>query len=138
MVDNRHRYPHNSCCLCVGVAPFRVLKNAFGDKVPGPTALPCIGNMLDAVKHKGQMHLQIEEYCKRYGDVFGMYLLGSLPTLVISDLDMIKEVLVKDFQAFRDRPVSSLGLLIKRSEFFLKDFWKDFRITPYVSYAYRS
>ena len=35
-----------------------------------------------------------------------MYLLGSLPTLVISDLDMVKEVFVKKFQAFRDRPVS--------------------------------
>ena len=62
--------------------------------------------MLDAVRHKGQMHLQIDEYYKRYGDVFGMYLLGSLPTLVISDLDMVKEVFVKKFHAFRDRPVS--------------------------------
>lgn len=87
-----------------GIAPFRVLKNAFDHKVPGPTALPFIGNMLDAVRHKGQMHLQIDEYYKRYGDVFGMYLLGSLPTLVISDLDMVKEVFVKKFQAFRDRP----------------------------------
>lgn len=89
-----------------GIAPFRVLKNAFDDKVPGPTALPFIGNLLDAVRHKGQMHLQIDEYYKRYGDVFGMFLLGSLPTLVISDLDMVKEVFVKKFQAFRDRPVS--------------------------------
>ena len=92
--------------LRYSIAPFRVLKNTFDDKVPGPTALPFIGNMLDAVRHKGQMHLQIDEYYKRYGDVFGMYLLGSLPTLVISDLDMVKEVFVKKFQAFRDRPVS--------------------------------
>jgi len=92
-----------------GIAPFRVLKNAFGDKVPGPTALPFIGNMLDAIRHKGQMHLQIEDYRKRYGDVFGMYLLGSVPCLVISDFDMIKQVYVKDFQAFHDRAVSSLS-----------------------------
>ena len=35
-----------------GIAPFRVLKNAFDDKVPGPRALPFIGNMLDAVNIK--------------------------------------------------------------------------------------
>jgi len=91
-----------------GIAPFRVLKNAFGDKVPGPTALPFIGNMLDAIRHKGQMHLQIEDYRKRYGDVFGMYLLGSVPCLVISDFDMIKQVYVKDFQAFHDRAPTKL------------------------------
>ena len=89
-----------------GIAPFRVLKNVFGDKVPGPTALPFIGNMFDLIRHKGQLHLQIDEYYKKYGDVFGVYLLGSLPTLAVSDLDMVKQVFVKDFQAFHDRPVN--------------------------------
>ena len=89
-----------------GIAPFRVLKNTFGDKVPGPTPLPFIGNMLDVIKHKGLLHLQFDEYHKKYGDVYGMYLFGSTPTLVISDLDMVKQVYVKDFQAFHDRPVS--------------------------------
>ena len=88
-----------------GIAPFRVLKSVFGDKVPGPTALPFIGNMFDLVRHNGRLHLQFDEYYKKYGDVFGVYLFGSFPTLVVSDLDMVKQVFVKDFQAFYDRPV---------------------------------
>ncbi|XP_068743044.1 cytochrome P450 3A8-like isoform X2 [Montipora capricornis] len=91
--------------LFKGIAPFRTLKNIFGDQVPGPMPLPFIGNMLDSLRHKGLMHIQLDEYYKKYGDVFGMFLFGSYPTLVVADLEMVKQVYVKDFQAFHDRPV---------------------------------
>ena len=89
-----------------GIAPFRILKNTFGDKVPGPMPLPFIGNMLDYVRYKDLFHVQFEDYYKKYGNVFGLYLLGSIPTLVVADLEMLKQVYVKDFHSFRDRPVS--------------------------------
>ena len=107
MVDNRCCYAHNILYLFLGYCTFSRSEKRFR-RQRSRTHSSSIHryNMLDAVRHKGQMHLQIDEYYKRYGDVFGMYLLGSLPTLVISDLDMVKEVFVKKFQAFRDRPVS--------------------------------
>lgn len=98
-----------------GIAPFRFLKNTFGDKVPGPTPLPFIGNMFDVVRYKGLLHLQIDDYYKKYGKVFGMFFFGRTPSLVVADLEMVKQVYVKDFHAFRDRPV-----LIKTPEPFDK------------------
>ena len=89
-----------------GIAPFRTLKKILGDKVPGPMPLPFIGNMLDSLRQKGLMHIQLDEYYKKYEDVFGMFLFGSSPTLVVADLEMVKQVYVKDFQSFHDRPVS--------------------------------
>ena len=89
-----------------GIAPFRTLKNTFGDKVPGPMPLPFIGNMLDSMRYRGLLHVQFKDYHEKYGNVYGMYLFGSTPTLVVADLEMVKQVYVKDFHSFRDRPVS--------------------------------
>ena len=50
--------------------------------------------------------MQFKDYHEKYGNVFGMYLFGSTPTLVVADLEMVKQVYVKDFHSFRDRPVS--------------------------------
>ena len=36
----------------------------------------------------------------------GFYL-GQVPRILITDLDMLKEILVKDLNKFMDRPVSS-------------------------------
>ena len=109
-----------------GIAPFRTLENICGDQVPGPMPLPFIGNMLDSLRHKGLIHIQLDEYYKKYGDVFGMSLFGSYPALVVADLKMAKQVYVNDFQAFHDRPVSCIqnygvnGYDYKPNPFFYK------------------
>lgn len=90
-----------------GIAPYRrsIIVAAVGD-LPGPTPLPFVGNLLDLIKHKGQLHLHMDEYYKKYGRLFTMFMFFKRPSIVISDPEMIKEIYVKEFQSFHDRPVS--------------------------------
>ena len=87
------------------IVPYRTLKAVYPK---GPTPLPFIGHSLDAIKHKGSMHLQIDDYYKKYGDVFSMFILGNMSSIVVSDPDLLRDLFVKDFASFADRPVSSL------------------------------
>ena len=48
-----------------------------------------------------------EYLVREYGPVSGFYL-GQQPEILITDLDILKEILVKDFNKFMDRPVSLL------------------------------
>ena len=59
-------------------------------------------------------------WAKKYGNVFGFYE-GPTPILVISDPDMVMEVLVKQFSNFHARKVRLLtNFLNKKNTFDLK------------------
>ncbi|XP_068202553.1 cytochrome P450 3A25-like [Palaemon carinicauda] len=45
----------------------------------------------------------MENWIKEHGKVFGFYI-GETPNVVIADLDLIKQVLIKDFHNFSNRP----------------------------------
>ena len=84
--------------------------NAWYGDIPGPKPLPVLGHIIDTVKHRGQLHLQVHEYFLRYGKVFAMSsFLGKIPNLVVADPDMLKDIFVKEFDCFRDRPVSYIN-----------------------------
>ncbi|KAF2359251.1 Cytochrome P450 [Trinorchestia longiramus] len=80
----------------------------------------------------------ISKWRKRYGDVFG-YFHGSRPMLVVTNLDMVRQILIKDFHVFSNRP----SLVIKAEPVVttlvgLRDQrWKDVRalLTPTFSMA---
>ena len=76
---------------------------------PGPKPWAFIGNTLDFIKTKAQLHLYFDEKVKEYGRLFSISSRG-LPALVVSDPEMIKDILVKRFDCFQDRPVSVLKI----------------------------
>ena len=80
--------------------------------LPGPKPLPFLGFLLDTIRHKGQVHLQFDDYYKKYGNLFAIYLSGK-PGLFVSDPELIKQIMVKNFSSFHDRPVSNYTINLK-------------------------
>lgn len=74
--------------------------------LPGPKPWPFINRLSDSIKSKGQVHVTSDWYYKKYGKVFVMS--SVTVTFGVADPEMIKQILVKDFDSFTDRPVSEL------------------------------
>ena len=93
------------CFLCfLGTRDARKLESFFPG-LPGPKPWAFIGNLPDLIKCKGQLHLYFEEKTKEYGRLFSLSF-GGTPALCVSDPEMIKDILVKRFDFFQNRPVS--------------------------------
>ena len=88
------------------VVTFTVLKDLG---LRGPTPLPIIGNMLDVVLYGKTFHESQLKNLKSYGRVLGYYLLKT-PSVIVSDPEILKVILVKEFDKFHDRPVCSYVL----------------------------
>ena len=101
--------------------------------VPGPKPLPFLGSFLHLRKYNG-LHLLCADYVRRYGKVFAICL-GTRPTLVITEPGLVKQIMTRDFQKFRNRVmVQSTGFPLNLLE--AKDeTWKRIRniLTPTFS-----
>ena len=62
-----------------------------GKLPPGPRGLPIFGSLLEI---RNDTHLAIDKLVKRYGDIC-MLRFGSVPTVIISDADMLHEAFGK-------------------------------------------
>ncbi|XP_048582041.1 cytochrome P450 3A29 [Nematostella vectensis] len=82
----------------VGVSSFRVLK---GLNIPGPPPLPYIGNLRD-IQRLGGIHVAPVRLMQEYGKVFA-WSVGRTPAIVVGDPEILKHVMVKEFQNFRNR-----------------------------------
>ncbi len=69
--------------------------------VPGPKPVPFLGNYFELGKYNG-LHLMFFDYVKKYGKVFAVCL-GSRPTLVVAEPELVKQIMIKDFPTFRNR-----------------------------------
>lgn len=69
-------------------------------RLPGPMALPFIGNVLEVGK---KPYLTLTAMSKRYGDVFQIQI-GMRPVVVLSGLETVRQALVKQGEDFSSRP----------------------------------
>lgn len=69
-------------------------------RLPGPMALPFIGNVLEVGK---KPYLTLTAMSKRYGDVFQIQI-GMRPVVVLSGLETVRQALVKQGEDFSGRP----------------------------------
>ncbi|KAH3871556.1 cytochrome P450 3A41-like [Dreissena polymorpha] len=104
--------------------------------IPGPTPWPLVGNLLQMF-YRG-VNKTDEEWFQKYGKVYGCYF-GYQPQVVTCDPELIKNVLVKDFHNFTDRPVpKNIPRLLSEGLFFMQGRnWKRVRnlLTPSFSAA---
>lgn len=93
--------------------------------VSGPRPVPFFGNAKDVLLRKIGIGSFIAELYKRYDNeaMFGIFI-GRSPNLVLRDLDLIKDVLIKDFSIFDNR---GLNIPERVRIFFFYLFFLTFR-----------
>ncbi|XP_072030560.1 cytochrome P450 3A18-like [Amphiura filiformis] len=73
--------------------------------IKGPFPLPLLGNFLTLGKG---MIPSYDKWSKKYGKYFGIYF-GRQSALVITDADMARQILIKDFPSFQSRILPSFS-----------------------------
>src|SRR5262245_37048152 len=58
--------------------------------LPGPPGLPLVGNLFQV--HLGRLHLQLEGWARRYGDLYQIRL-GPRLLLVVGDTELVLKLL---------------------------------------------
>ncbi|OPJ87339.1 cytochrome P450 3A21-like [Patagioenas fasciata] len=105
-----------------GTWPFGLFKKLG---IPGPTPLPFVGTSLEY--RKGILEFDAECY-RKYGKIWGIYD-GRQPVLAVTDTQIIKTVLVKEFYStFTNRRALDLVGLLKNAVSIAEDEqWKRLR-----------
>ncbi|KAF2071903.1 hypothetical protein CYY_006782 [Polysphondylium violaceum] len=105
-------------------------KNFKNRKLNGPKiALPLIGNFNIIVKD-GMPHYTLHKLSKVYGKVYRIWF-GDMMTLVVSDPKVIREIFVKNFDNFINRPSGLWIRALTRNHsnlvFGRDDHWKNMK-----------
>ena len=69
--------------------------------IPGPKPSLILGNLIE-YRMQSKVLLQ-EKWIKQYGKIMGFYL-GQTPAVLVADADLVKNIQIKDFDKFADRP----------------------------------
>ena len=81
-------------------------------KIPGPEPKPIFGNFYDLVK-EGAPYYELR-IMKEYGRIVGFFE-GSEPIILTTDVNFMKCMLIRDFNSFVDRRVSTFLKLYHQS-----------------------
>lgn len=95
-----------------------------GIKGPRPSLL--VGNIKSLLVHN-RAKVE-EEWVKKFGKIYGIYY-GTVPRLVVADVEVLQQICIKDFDIFTDHMVSEFFNKYQKSFIlFLKgDHWKKVR-----------
>ena len=74
--------------------------------IPGPKPLLFFGNFLDIFKSRGTA-FTVKKWTDQYGRIFG-YFEGHTPILVVSDPDLLQDIMISSFSKFHSRRESPL------------------------------
>ncbi|XP_046574879.1 cytochrome P450 3A6-like [Haliotis rubra] len=114
-----------SLLFIYGMSSYTVFKKT---RIPGPRPIPFLGNLLPMAR-RGFVY-PLLEWKEKFGPVFGVYF-GHQPVVVVSDLEMLKQIEVKDFSKFQNRwDIDLYPNPINKGIFFEKGAnWKRIRST---------
>ena len=93
------------CLVCLTLYLYTTYKQSIFRRhgIPGPKPVPFLGCLPDIIT-KGVFEMDIE-YVQKYGTYFGTYI-GNIPTIIVADPEIIREISVKQFSNFTDRTQS--------------------------------
>ncbi|VDL72259.1 unnamed protein product [Nippostrongylus brasiliensis] len=83
--------------------------------IPGPSGRMFLGNIQSMTDYNKPIALVLKEWTKIYGKVYGIQE-GLRRTVVISDLEMIRELFTKKFDYFHGRKVSGRDFKRKKAD----------------------
>ena len=88
--------------ICVSLYVYTAYKQSLFRRlgIPGPRPTPFLGTLPELIK-KGLFQMDVEAV-EKYGTFFGSYM-GNIPTVMVSDPDIIKAVAIKQFPDFQDK-----------------------------------
>ncbi|CAI5440669.1 unnamed protein product [Caenorhabditis angaria] len=75
--------------------------------IPTPLGYPILGNVLDMFSTTHPPPLKLQEYTKKYGKYYGITE-GLSRVLVVSDVEMINEIFLRQFDNFYGRKLNNL------------------------------
>ncbi|CAF1252202.1 unnamed protein product [Rotaria magnacalcarata] len=105
-------------------------------RVPGPERIPVLGEMFHVIRKHMTTH--DTDLVRQYGKVVGIYE-GTAPALLVTDLDLVRNVLIKDSHVFINRrSMEGIGGPLEHALIALKDEeWKNARsiVSPTFSSA---
>lgn len=96
--------------------------------IPGPKPNLIKGNC-DKIRNQSIVPIYVmDEWQAKYGDLYG-YFLGLKPYVVVKDLDLVQQILIRDFHKFVNRPAMGIEIrpVINTLVGLRSQRWKDVR-----------